>query len=399
MPSLNLDLVAPSTHHVNSQCHENREVSALAGHVVLSACSFSPLVNMTQIRVQLIQAVTSTTDSKNSRRTLCPSIWNSTNKSPRPGSRIERTLRGISLPILSKEGVEISQGRTISKFYFYLDIPMNIPATTKTPLGTITYAIEAIVATLNNGIITHRQPLKLNRQMIQADPKQTQHRLYFPTSNAIQGMSLLQNSTPRSGPRISFTATIHTHWETAPANREAELRHLVVRELRWHAEEIVKMMSKPSSLDEKYSICEQQTVRKLCEGSTKGYWGFSLNPYVKQPHEQNVGGKGGEKPAICIPFDFTIPKRAMVMDDIDLAAYDIRADRDGHNPECCLPEECYFSSPGKMTKGITVHHQLKIELIMGEDVFHKCTGKLVERRLLRTIICPAIPLSVCEVSI
>ncbi|KAJ5182231.1 hypothetical protein N7449_012378 [Penicillium cf. viridicatum] len=399
MPSLNIDLVAPSTHHVNSQCHGMRDVSALAGHAVLSATSPGPLANVNRIHVRLIQVVISTTDSKNTRRILCPSFCNPTNKSPQPGSRIERTLQDVSVPILPKEEVETSQERIISKYYFYLDIPTNIPATTKTPLGTITYAIEATAATSNHGITTHRQPLKLNRQMIQANPKQTQHHLYFPTSKAIQGMSLSQNSTPRCGPRISFTATIYTHWETAPANRETELRHLVVRELRWNAEEIVKLMSKPSTLDGNYSICERQSVRKLCDGSTKEYWGPGRNPYIKQPHGQSVGGKGGEKSAICIPFDFTIPKQARVVDDIDLAAYEIGTDRAGHTTQCGFLGELYFLSPGKMAKGITVHHQLRIELVMGEDVFHKGTGKLVERKLLRTIVCPAVPLSVCEVSI
>jgi hypothetical protein len=172
-----------------------------------------------------------------------------------------------------------------------------------------------------------------------------------------------------------------------------------VRELRWHAEEIVKIMSKSNSSDEKYSICERQSVRRLCGGRTKGYWGSGRNPYVKQPHGQNIEGKGGGKPTICIPFGFTISKQAAVVDDIDLAAYDIGADRVGDIPQCGFPRDVCFPSPEKLVKGIIVYHQLKIELVTGEDVFHKCTGKLVERKQPRTIACPAIPLSVCEVSI
>ncbi|EKV17405.1 hypothetical protein PDIG_15290 [Penicillium digitatum PHI26] len=55
----------------------------------------------------------------------------------------------------------------------------------------------------------------------------------------------------------------------------------------------------------------------------------------------------------------------------------------GHTSPC-LPREFSFSSTGKMPKGITVHHQLKIELVVGEDVFHKDTGKLVERKTMQT---------------
>ncbi|KAJ5494261.1 hypothetical protein N7463_010348 [Penicillium fimorum] len=397
-PSLNLEVVAPSIHRVNSQCYEKRDVSVLAGHVVLSATSSSSLANVTQIRVRLMHAVTSTTDSKNTRRILYPSVCIS-NESRQPSLRIERTLREVTLPIFSKERSETSSERVVSKSYFYLDIPTNIPATTKTPLGTITYAIEATAATSKHGIITRRRPIMLNRQMIQSDPTKTQHHLYFQASNTIQGMTLSQNSTPRSGPRISFNATVRTHWETAPADRKTELRHLVVRELRWQAEEIIKIMSKPNSSDEKYSICERKSARKVCDGSTKGYWGSGRNPYVRKPYGQNVEGNGEEKPAICIPFGFTIPKRAMVVDDIDLAAYEIAVDTADHTPQCRIPGEVSVSNPGTMAMGITVHHQLKVELVMGEDVFHKGTGKLVERKRLRTVVCPAIPLSVCEVSI
>ncbi|KAJ5382870.1 hypothetical protein N7517_000781 [Penicillium concentricum] len=398
MSSLNFEIVAPSIYHVSSQCHEKRDISALAGHVALSATSSSPLASVAQIHVRLIQVVTSITESKNTRRILCPSFC-ITNESPQPGSRIERTLREVALSISSKEGFETSPGRVVSKSYFHLDIPMNIPATTKTPLGTITYAIEATAATSKHGVITHRRPLNFNRQMIQSNPAKTQHHLYFRASNTIRGMTLSQNSTPRFGPRISFSATIHTHWETAPADRGTELRHIVVRELKWQAEEIVKFMSKPNSSDDKYSICERQSVRKLCGGSTKGYWGFGCNPHVKQPHGQSVDEKGQAQRAIYIPFGFTIPKRAMVVHSIDLAAYEIGAVSADHNPQCGLPGDIPFSKLGKMVKGITVHHQLKVELVMGEDVFHKGTGKLVERKRLRTVVCPAIPLSVCEVCI
>ncbi|KAJ6180591.1 hypothetical protein N7519_011052 [Penicillium mononematosum] len=390
MLSLDLELVAPSTHHVNS--HEKRFVSTFAGHAVLSATSFLILVDVTEIHIRLLQVLTSTTDSKDI-RISSPLFSSRTDKAPQRNSRIERTLREVSLPVLSKEGVENCQGGVASKSYFYLDIPTNIPATTNTPIGTITYEIEATAPTSKHGMITHRRPLNINHQMGLTDLNQTQHRLNFPTSNAIQGMTLSQNSTPRSGRRISFTATIHTHWETAPAARLTELRHLVVRELTWHAEEVVEIIS-IGSPGVKYPICERRSVRKLCDGSIKGYWGSARNPYITEPHGPKVDTKAGEKRGIRIPFDFKIPKRAMAVDDVDLAAYETGTEGFSQALYCGFPGEDCLYSPGRVTKGITVHHQLKIELVMGEDVFHTGTGKLVERKRSRTIVCPAIPFSV-----
>ncbi|KAJ5838139.1 hypothetical protein EN45_032200 [Penicillium chrysogenum] len=391
MSSLDLELVAPSTHHVNS--HEKRFVSTFAGHTVLSATSFLTLVDVTEIHVRLVQVLMSTTDSKDT-RISSPLFSSRTDKAPQRNSRIERTLREVSLPVQSKEGVENCQGGVALKSYFYLDIPTNIPATTKTPIGTITYELEATAATSKHGMITYRRPLNINRQMGLTVPKQTEQSLNFPTSNAIQGMTLSQNSTPRSGSRISFTATIHTHWETALAARPTELRYLVVRELRWHVEEVVEIIS-IGSPGVKYPICERQSVRKLCDGSSKGYWGSSRNPYTTEPYRPNLEEKAGEKRGIRIPFDFTIPKRAKVVDDVDLAAYETGTEGFGQALYCGFPGEDYLYSPGRVTKGITVHHRLKIELVMGEDVFHTGTGKLVERKRPRTIVCPAIPFSVC----
>ncbi|OQE37757.1 hypothetical protein PENCOP_c009G00401 [Penicillium coprophilum] len=384
MSSLNIQLVTPAIHNVNTQCHEKHGIPALAGLVVLSVTASSPLINVTQIHVRIIQVMRPTADNKTHWRTWCPSFC-MIEKSPQPGSTIERTIRDVALPIFSKGGFEIYPGRIVSEFPFHIDLPTNIPGTTKTPLGTIRYEIEAKATTSQHGTFTQRRPVELNRQMILSEPTKTQHHLYFQKSNTIRGMTLSQNSTPRSGPRISFTAAIRTHWETAPADRETELCHFVVRELRWQAEEIIKIMSKSTSPEEEYSICERQLVRKLCDGNTKGYWGYGCNPYVKQPYGLKFGGKGEEKPAICIPFVFTIPKRAMVVDDIYLAAYGFGVDGADQTQKCGLPEKSFFFSPGKTTKGITVHHQLKIELVTGEDVFHKGTRTLVERKRLRTI--------------
>ncbi|KAJ5794070.1 hypothetical protein N7457_000669 [Penicillium paradoxum] len=398
MSFLNLELIVPTTHYTDSQRHVRHGGSPLSGHVALSATSLLPLVRVTQISVRLIQIVTSTADGEKTRRISFPLFCSPKNESPRPNVTNERAICEVYLPISTEEEFEVSPRKIISKSYFSLDIPTNLPATTETLLGTVTYAVEATATTLQDGTITQCRSVKLNRQMIQDDLKMTRHRLYFPKSNDIHGMNLSQNPTPRSGPKISFTAVLRTHWETSPAERTTEISHLVVRELRWQAEEIVKIMSKCNRSDEKYSICEQQSVRRLCNGVVKGYWGSSHNPYVKQYHGQCFEEKAREKPEIRIPFDFTIPKRAMVTDAIDLAAYELDADEAGRSPKNDLMRTLSCSTSGTLAEAITVRHQLRVELITGEDVFHRETGKLVQRKRVRTVVCPAVPLIVCELS-
>ena len=87
-------------------------------------------------------------------------------------------------------------------------------------------------------------------------------------------MTLTQQSTPISESAVSFTATISPRWQMSPGQRITEIKHLVVRELRWYAEEIVKVMSQPpDGSSNKYTICRSEMVKKLCGGSVKGVLG------------------------------------------------------------------------------------------------------------------------------
>ncbi|KAJ5135735.1 uncharacterized protein N7515_005013 [Penicillium bovifimosum] len=391
MTPIVLELVAPPIHHFNSRSYELRDISPLTGHVIVSSpVSLRP--NPTRIDVKLIQIVTYTGDSTQTRR-----LSGSTSESIKTRSFSERVVQEDHLPIPSREKMGISTWGNISAFRFSFDISRNTPPTSETPIGSITYAIEVTAATRDFGTITHRKSVKLSCHNIRVDSEKTPHQLYFPASNDIHGMTLTQNSTPRSGPRISFTATIHTLWKTAPASRPSELRCLVVRKLMWQAEEVVKIMSKPVNSNGKYSICERQLVRTLCDGSVKGSWGSEQEPYFGDGQSSEGGGE--EKPAsICIPFGFTIPTRAKVTDDIDLAAYDVDANRLEDSSCYQLPRGPSLPSTDAMMMAIVVHHRLKLEFVVGEDVFHRDTGKLVERKRSRTVLCPAVPLSVCEVS-
>ncbi|KAJ5827198.1 hypothetical protein N7447_003961 [Penicillium robsamsonii] len=130
-------------------------------------------------------------------------------------------------------------------------------------------------------------------------------------------------------------------------------------------------MSKPNSPDEKYSICERQV------GVRKGTGDRVAIHTLSNHTDRTLREREKKNQLFAFYLGLQSPKRAMAVDGIDLAAYEIEADRTDHTPQCGLPRDIYFSSQRRMVKGITVHHQLKVELVTGEDVFHKGTGKLV----------------------
>jgi hypothetical protein len=180
----------------------------------------------------------------------------------------------------------------------------------------------------------------------------------------------------------------------SPGQRTTEIKHLVIRELRWYAEEIVKVMSQPpDGSSNKYTICKSEMVRKLCEGNIKGYWGSDQNPYVKQP--STITQDEDKHIFIPVQFAFRYPKHAAVIDDIDLESYEFGAADDVCPPPYSASDQGFHMEP---KRAIIVQHQLKFEIITGEDTFATKTEKLVERKPLQTTVCPAFPFTVCELS-
>lgn len=386
------------TYLIQNDGLENVHVSPLTGSVAIPTSSHSLLADATGVHLRLVQSIRCENfrqvlpqkSTSNPSSILCLPF-----KGPRLGSHKSKhenkqTICEVLLPLPSttdKKCVELP---------FALDVPPNVPTTTSTPLGVIEYTLHATARISQHETVTDCQPLRITRHIIQRDVEKNRISMYFPNSAAIHGVSLSQNPTPRSGPRFSFTANISHRWETAPGDRPEELKHFVIREIKWLAEETVKIMAKPrANTDEKFSICEQTLTLKLCEGSTKGYWGFDRNPFVKHSHQYLFKDEIG-KCEIRIPFDFSIPTQKMVHDDIEFNMYEF--DEYAGVGHSLNPSDTSLCPPKDLVRVITVEHQLKVEILTGQDVFHHSSGTLVERKQPRVTVCPVFPFSVCEVS-
>ncbi|OGE56027.1 hypothetical protein PENARI_c003G08796 [Penicillium arizonense] len=403
MDSFNLELVAPSTHHISSLRGEKGELATLSGHAIISADSNLSFLPCQSVHVRLIQTVKSAYDksccmkatnrrfSFEKTRLFCPSFLSPTANPSQATRTDEQAVEIASLPCSLEGTPKEHSGRIIAKYYFSLEVPTIIPTTTETPLGSVTYKLIASATAADHEPATKSQSVKLCRQAASQTSPLIRTALEFPLSKLIQGMTLTQQPTLRSEPTLSFTATISPRWQTYPGQRTTEIKHLVVRELRWYAEEIVKVMSQPADgSSNNYSICKSEKVRKLCKGNVKGYWGSDQNPYVKQP--TTITQDGDKHVLIPIQFAIRYPKHAAVIDDLDLESYEFGA-ADDVCPPPYSPTDQGFHMEAK--RAIIVQHQLKFEIITGEDTFAINTEKLVERKPLRTTVCPAFPFTVC----
>jgi hypothetical protein len=305
-----------------------------------------------------------------------------------------QTVEIVSLPCSLEGTPEEHSGTTISKYYFSLQVPATIPATTETPSGSVTYTIFASATSEDHQPTTKSQSVKLYRQTTREDATLIRTALSFPLSKLIKGMTLIQQSNTKSEPVLSFTATIAPRWQTSPGQRTSDMKHLVVRELRWYAEEVVRVMSQPhDGTSNKFTICKSEMTRHLCKGRVKGYWGPDQNPHAKQT--STITQDEDITSLIHIDFCFSYPKCVALIDEIGLECYEFGT-ADDVCPPPYSPSDLGFHMDVK--RAIIVQHQLKFEIITGEDTFDTKTKSLVERKPVQTTVCPAFPFTVREIS-
>jgi hypothetical protein len=153
-------------------------------------------------------------------------------------------------------------------------------------------------------------------------------------------------------------------------------------------EEVTKTFIKPSQYaqgDTNQREEEQVFVRELCNSKQKGYWNTIAN---RIPEAQENARKAS---SVDITFGFTIPKNARPAPPADLSCYAF--DPEHLNPDSLSPElrDRYCSTTYERL-AITVEHQLKLDLVTGEDTFCRETNSLVDRKILGAAVNAAFPL-------
>ncbi|OGM49239.1 hypothetical protein ABOM_004135 [Aspergillus bombycis] len=267
------------------------------------------------------------------------------------------------------------EDETWLRFNFYLPIPSNIPPTTETILGSVSYAITATVTSTISGtrILTDTQQVKMSRRVV-SEP--IRHIRQYPGERVLTELSLIPKQLYSDSPeetKVGYSLEWLAHSTIAKGARDMEVKYVVGKELKWRVEETVKYLAisrgGDSQRDAVATTCKEQRVRQLCEGKQKGHWIAS-------------GGLQGGDHTIEIPFDISIPANVKAADGIGLLSY-----------LCHHQEKTCGCSPSETT-GVTVEHNLILEVITGQDTFDEATGRLVDRRPRMKSFNAIFPLSV-----
>jgi hypothetical protein len=165
----------------------------------------------------------------------------------------------------------------------------------------------------------------------------------------------IQHPDSRIRAKAAYTAQWVARSTIKQGLRKTEVKYVVVKQLRWTVEETVQYITISKGGGEATTTCKKKHVRQLCDGVQKGHW-------IAR------GGIYEGEDWIEVPFDISIPAEVAPAERIDLSSY--RCQHRGTSCQCDAGE----------TTAITVDHQLRLEVITGEDTFDQGTRTLVDRK-------------------
>lgn len=367
---------------------------------ISGSCSIAPfsLINSTnntnnpKINVSLIRLVTLEKDRKSTAR--CGSKTCLRRIGKRRGSFRDHDNSSTTHECTSEDTVMqcdlshppdvLEGGRKILEFRFSLPIPDNTPGTTETMLGNVSYAIRATAASASGRTIYSTQRIEILRRMVSGYFEPIEHFRYFQDAEMITDLCLIPKGPPDATTQVAYNAKLVAHRTTAQGARKTEKKHIIIKKLRWRVEETVNAMTVSCSDSQRGNTptCKKQCVRELCRGKLKGHWMASRGPQTTENKDDRIG----------INLDIDIPSDAKAASGLDLSSYNL-----GRGSECVHRTTCGHSGcPG--ATAITIDHQLKFDIITGEDTFNQETGTLVDRKPLWKTFGASFPIPLYEMA-
>jgi len=275
------------------------------------------------------------------------------------------------------------RGTTSLIYNFGIPVPFDIPPTTETVLGTVSYMITAASTSTIGTIATATRPIQILRLALPGHARTIQHVRTFRGDRVRIFLDITPKESPGPGNKASYTARLCAKQTITEGPRTAQMRHVVIKELKWRVEETAKTLSKPSHHETQDAIYhKEQCVRQLCHGRVTGRWSATAG----RPKTEAIDDM------IQISFNVNVPRSADAVEVLEMSAIDTK--------QACLhqrPCECPArTDTDDEEAAIIASHQLKLDIITGEDVIDQETGRLVDRKPLWKSFGAFFPMPVYE---
>ncbi|KAJ5099634.1 hypothetical protein N7532_006635 [Penicillium argentinense] len=401
MESLRLELELPARHDLYSTFKGDSYSEPIPASAVLKLKSNEgeELSEPNKIRICLVQNLSTKDENHNNDNTHIMSRFCCQFLSKAP-PRYSLTTRSCSIiESLTLRVPPVPTNRQVFdkkfKFPFYMPVVANIPGTTKTELGDITYHVVAFMTAKSGTSFCASQEISISRRIL-PEHNSIQHTRLYPKPSAIAKIHLSQNITESTGSTIAITAKLFPRGQPIPAERSTEIKFVAIREMRWRIEEVTSLLDGSRQISqpafqvqtESEAMEEQSSTRVISSGSQRGYWGTPNNPLTKASQQINLS-------FIDIDFNVNLPRKEGFSSGIGLPSHGFDVPSPDTLPS---PLQELFPSSAKGKTMMTVEHRLKLDVLTNEDTFHIKNEKLVDRKPLLVAINASFPLSVFEMA-
>jgi hypothetical protein len=274
-----------------------------------------------------------------------------------------------------------------AKCDFSLAIPHYLPPTTALPSTDILYALVAECTTSDGRVLQTSQELQIfrhNTDCIRLQPSLT---VTYPESPLAVRVTFAQ---PLPDSKTAIPATLCLEGLSLPRKssmRVTETRWMVAREIQWEVEEKATVISGfPDNTGHlaMHATARSEQKRKISHGRQKLKLKY---PFVR-PGNTPITMFG--ETSMGIPVDVRIPK------GVDLGGGTALTVAGGHVLHSVLCTEPCDASTSGIRFALHVEYTLHIWLRMGEDIFDKATGDLVNRKMDEMAYTVRCPLRICE---
>lgn len=389
---MDMQIISAKSHHIYFDSESPSISQSIPGSVMFKHSDHDKTV-CPQIHVRLIRTVQSSLNSTSGHQNqgLLGRVRSqtTTKKNPEESMVSKSVIEVVKLSIPSQiQSPPNPAGPQKFRIPFAIPVPDNLPGSETTRVGQISYAIAASLVVQENKIAEVTQDIHVSRHII-PDQHNIQNAQLYPLSKIIRKVTLTQILEANSKPEFRFRMKLEFTEPISPGSRPNEFTCPTLREVRWHVEEIAKFLVKnDDQSDDPKGLgyhTECTSVRQMCHGTKKGYWGVSENPIVENENCQPQGNT-----SVDIPFAFAIPKNARQAQSIHLSDYISRLKGSSLDFLSQRHHDSWLSTDERLV--ITNEHVLRLELISGVDTFEYGTNNLVERAPLRVCIRPTLPL-------
>jgi hypothetical protein len=377
-PTFRID--APSKHAITFTTGNRASKSTLSGCLSIKGL-LKTNFSQSEIHVYLVRAARwdpAACASSNTRRRFPGILGSSKPRDKLSLANAEKLVQFSTHITVAPTGSESRK----AKCDFSLAIPYYLPPTTTFPSTDISYALVAECTTPDGRVLQTSQELQIlrhNTDCIRLQPSLT---VTYPESPLAVRVTFPQ---PLPDSKTAIPATLCLEGLSLPSKscmRATETRWMVAREIQWEVEEKATVISGfPDNTGHlaMHATARSEQKRKISHGRQK----LKLKYPFTRPGNTPVTMLGDT--SMGIPVDVRIPKA------VDLGggtALTVAGGHVLHSVSCSEPSD--VSDPG-VRFALHVEYTLHIWLRMGEDIFDKATGDLVNRKMdemAYTVRCP-----------